>query len=229
VFGSARVAARPPAAESVPVSTAPTPGLRVLDLGPGPEVLVHVPGQSDGVAGPLRLVLMLHGAGRDARGGLAPLLSLADAHRLLLVSPSSHDRSWDVITRGAWGADVERIDEALVRVFASYPIDPTHLAIGGFSDGASYALSLGLANGDLFTHIVAFSLGFVISTRRVGTPRVYLAHGRADTMLPIDQTTRQIVAQLRATGVPIELHEFDGPHVVPPEIAEDAVRWLTRP
>jgi predicted esterase len=192
-------------------------------------VLVHVPSQSNGIVAPLRLVLTLHGAGGNARGGLAPLLSLADTHRLLLVSPSSHDRTWDVITRGGWGADVERIDEALVRVFASYPIEPTHLAISGFSDGASYALSLGLANADLFTHIIAFSPGFVICTRRVGTPRVYLSHGRADTVLPIDQTTRQIVPQLRAAGIPTELHEFDGPHVVPAEIAEDAVRWLTRP
>ena len=61
-------------------------------------------------------------------------------------------------------------DEALVRVFATYPVDPTHLAISGFSDGASYALSLGLANADLFTHIVAFSPGFVIYTRRVADP-----------------------------------------------------------
>lgn len=31
----------------------------------------------------------------------------------------------------------------------------------GFSDGASYALSLGLPNGNLFSHIVAFSPGFM--------------------------------------------------------------------
>ena len=84
-------------------------------------------------------------------------------------------------------------------------------------------------NADLFTHIIAFSPGFVIPTRRAGTPQVYISHGRADTVLPIDQTTRQIVPQLCAAGIPTELHEFDGPHVVPAEIAEDAVRWLTRP
>jgi predicted esterase len=45
-------------------------------------------------------------------------------------------------------------------------------------------------------------------------------------VLPIDRTTRRIVVQLRAAEVPTELHEFDGPHVVPPDIAEDALRWL---
>jgi predicted esterase len=32
-------------------------------------------------------------------------------------------------------------------------IDPARVAIGGFSDGATYALSLGLINGDLFKRV----------------------------------------------------------------------------
>lgn len=61
----------------------------------------------------------------------------------------------------------------------------------------------------------------------VGDPRVFLSHGRADTVLPIDRTSRRIVPQLRAAGVPVEVREFDGPHTVPPGIAEEAVRHLT--
>jgi predicted esterase len=174
-------------------------------------------------------VLALHGAGGDARGGLAPLLPHADTHRLLLVAPRSRNSTWDVITEGGWGADVRRIDEALDRVFASHTVDPARLAISGFSDGASYALSLGLANADLFTHVIAFSPGFLVPTPRTGTPRVYLSHGRTDTVLPIDRTTRRIVPGLQAADIPTEVHEFDGPHIVPPDIAEDAVDWLTRP
>jgi phospholipase/carboxylesterase len=228
LLGSARLTARPPAAGSVSAAV-PPPGLHTLDLGPGPEVLVHVPTPASGDAEFLRLVLTLHGAGGTARGGLAPLLPFADAHRLLLVSPSSHDPTWDVLTQGRWGADVERINHALAQIFATYRVDSTRLAISGFSDGASYALSVGLANADLFTHIIAFSPGFLVPTPRVGTPQVYISHGRADTVLPIDQTTRRIVAQLRAANIPIELHEFDGPHVVPADIAADAAGWLTRP
>jgi poly(3-hydroxybutyrate) depolymerase len=76
--------------------------LHALDLGPGPEVLVQVPARSHRNAGPPRLVLTLHGAGGNARGGLAPLLPLADSHDLLLVSPSSSGRTWDVIIEGRW-------------------------------------------------------------------------------------------------------------------------------
>jgi phospholipase/carboxylesterase len=213
----------------MPAPVASPPGLHALDLTPGPDVLVHASSQSNANPDLLRVVLTLHGAGGNARGGLAPLLPVADTYRLLLVSPSSRDRTWDVIIRGRWGADLERINQALTRIFATYPVDPTRLAISGFSDGASYALSLGLANADLFTHIIAFSPGFLIPTTRVGTPQVYISHGRADEVLPIDQTTRRIVPQLRAADIPTEVHEFDGPHIVTTDIAQDAMRWLTGP
>jgi predicted esterase len=55
---------------------------------------------------------------------------------------------------------------------------------------------------------------------------VYISHGRADPVLPIDATTRCIGPGLRAEGVPTYVREFEGGHVVPAEIAEDAVRWF---
>ena len=61
---------------------------------------------------------------------------------------------------------------ALTHVLTTYVVDASHLAISGFSDGASYALSLGRANADLFTHVIAFSPGFVALAPWVGTPRV---------------------------------------------------------
>ena len=218
---AARLTARPPASGA---TAALAPGLHTLDLGPGPEVLLHVPADQGG-GPPARLVLTLHGAGGTARGGLAPLLGLAEANRLLLLAPTSHGTTWDAVT-GAWGADIRRIDQALTRVFAAHPVDAARLAVGGFSDGASYALSMGLANADLFTHVIAFSPGVIAVGPRVGTPSVYISHGLADRVLPIDGTTRRIVAQLDAADVPTELRVFDGPHTVPADIAEGAVRWL---
>ncbi|GAA4696933.1 serine esterase [Pseudonocardia yuanmonensis] len=215
----ARLSARP-APVAAPV---PGPGLRELDLSPGPQAVLYVPDGPDDV--PLRLVLALHGAGGEGRGGIAPLQPFADTHRLLLLGPRSSGSTWDVVL-GGWGPDVRRIDETLRQVFATYPVDPGRLAISGFSDGASYALSLGLANADLFTHVIAFSPGFLAPVPRVGAPRVYLAHGRADTVLPIDVTSRRIARRLEVEDVPTLVREFDGPHVVPAGIAEDAVRWF---
>ena len=85
----------------------------------------------------------------------------------ILISPQSRTRTWDVI-RDGFGKDVESIDNALDSAFGTYNIDREHLAIGGFSDGASYALSLGLTNGQLFSHIIAFSPGFMVPGKKVG-------------------------------------------------------------
>jgi phospholipase/carboxylesterase len=74
--------------------------------------------------------------------------------------------------------------------------------------------------------VIAFSPGFIAPGPRVGTPMVYVSHGRADTVLPIDRTTRRIVPRLRAAEIPTEVQEFNGPHAVPPGVAEDAVRWM---
>lgn len=217
----ARLSARPRAHKVPPTPAAP--GLQMLGAGPG-EALLHVPpGLADGA--PARLVLALHGAGGDARAGLAPLLPFADANRLLLLATSSHGSTWDAV-RGRWGPDVRQLDRALTEVFASFRVDRTRLVVSGFSDGASYALSLGLANGDLLTHVIAFSPGFIPAGPRVGRPAIYVSHGRQDGVLPIDSTTRRIVPRLRAAGYPLRVNEFDGPHAVPQVIAQDAVRWL---
>lgn len=103
------------------------------------------------------------------------------------------------------------------------------MAIGGYSDGASYALSLGISNGDLFGHILAFSPGFVAPAGRFGSPRIFVSHGTRDRWLPIGRTSRRLVPDLERMGYGVLYREFDGPHVVPPGIAREAVDWFTAP
>lgn len=57
------------------------------------------------------------------------------------------------------GPDLKYIAAALAYVFKGYNIDRKRMAVAGFSDGATYALSLGLEGGGLFGHIIAFSPG----------------------------------------------------------------------
>ena len=121
-------------------------------------------------AGPARLVVLLHGAGSSPREALPYLESEARTRGFLLLAPKSQDYTWDVI-RGGFGPDVGTLDLVLEEVFDRFPVDPGRLAIAGFSDGASYALSVGLVNGDLFTDLLAFSPGFAVSGRRSGRPR----------------------------------------------------------
>ncbi|HET7077939.1 MAG TPA: phospholipase, partial [Chloroflexia bacterium] len=91
----------------------------------------------------------------------------------------------------------------------------------------SYALSVGLTNGDLFTHILAFSPGFLASAGQTGTPRIFISHGIHDSVLPIDRCSRRIVPSLRDADYAVSYKEFDGPHTVPPDIARAAVQWFT--
>jgi phospholipase/carboxylesterase len=121
---------------------------------------------------------------------------------------------------------VQRIDNALSEVFRRFAIDPDRVAVGGFSDGASYALSLGVINGALFQRVVAFSPGFVAATDTEDHPRFYVSHGTGDKVLPINVCSRWLVPKLKTAGLDVVYREFDGGHTVPPYIAREAIGWL---
>jgi phospholipase/carboxylesterase len=204
-----------------------TAGLERLQVDGGAGGLVYVPA-GVGPELPTPLVLLLHGAGATAQHGLDLLIGQADDAGLILVAPSSQGETWDLLL-GGYGPDVAWIDRALAEVFQRLPVDPTRLAVGGFSDGASYAISLGLTNGDLFSHVLAFSPGFAAPARRRGRPRLFLSHGTRDRVLPIHACSRRLVPELRQTGYQVRYREFEGGHVIPPAIVLDAVAWLGSP
>ena len=202
---------------------APT-GLQAVHLERKRDGLLYVPTgyRSDR---PAPLALMLHGAGGNARQGLSLLQGLADHAGLILLAPDSRQQTWDVV-RGQFGPDVAYIERALEKTFSLCAVAPDRVAVGGFSDGASYALSLGLTNGDLFTHVIAFSPGFLALAKQRGRPRLFISHGTRDEVLPIQSCSRRIVPQVQRAGYDVRYREFGGPHTVPPEIAREAVSWF---
>src|SRR5215211_4137163 len=174
------------------------------------------------------LVLLLHGAGEDGRDGLAQLRGQADEARIILLACSSHGPTWgSIVSRGRYDSDIAAIDRALEHTFSHCAVDPSRVAVGGYSDGASYALSLGLANGNLFSHVLAFSPGFLVPTGQRGSPRIFVSHGTQDGWLPIDSCSRRIVPRLERAGYEVCYREFEGGHVVPPGIAREAAVWFT--
>jgi hypothetical protein len=132
-----RLLARP----TPPTGTAPV-GLQPLGLSTKRDGLLYVP-KNYQASRPAPLVVMLHGAGGDAHGGLTPFRNLADAAGLILLAPASRRETWDVLF-GQYGPDITLIDQALAQTFSRYAVDPSRIAIEGFSDGASYALSVGI-------------------------------------------------------------------------------------
>ena len=174
---------------------------------------------------PLPLLVMLHGATQSAEDMFWYLGSTHEEAGVAVLAPNSRDTTWDAIG-GDFGPDIEHLNRALERVFETTAIDPTRVAIGGFSDGASYAISLGLINGDLFNSIVAFSPGFVISGEAHGKPRIFISHGTHDHILPIDRCGRRIAAGLKTEGYDVTFREFEGDHEIPADIAREGLQLV---
>ena len=203
----------------------PAIGTQPLGIDPGPrDGLLHVPAgyRADR---PAPAVLLLHGAGGRGEDILPAFQALADEAGVILVVPSSQGRTWDIIL-GDYGPDVARIDAALARVFDRYAVDPTRIAVAGFSDGASYALSLGVMNGGLFTHVLAYAPGFLAPTTTRGAPVIYITHGTGDPVLPIERCSRRIVPRLENAEYAVIYREFDGGHLIPPDLARESFGWF---
>jgi len=186
--------------------------------------IVQVP--SAAADGAVPLLVFLHGATQNGGSMLRRVGGAAERLGIAVLVPDSRGRTWDAIT-GRFDDDVAFLDRALEFVFERLAVDPARLAIGGFSDGASYALSLALANGDLFPRVVACSPGFVMSAPTRGRPRVFVSHGTADQILPIDQCSRVIVPRLRTMGYEVTYREFEGRHEMPADVLDEGLRWMT--
>ena len=125
----------------------------------------------------------------------------------------------------SYGPDVAFVNGALARVFDQYAVDASRVAVGGFSDGASYALSVGMSRGRLFRAVLAFSPGFAAPFARAGFPRLFVAHGAEDRVLPVARCSRKIVPDARRRGYEVRYLEFEGPHTVPADVAREAFAW----
>jgi phospholipase/carboxylesterase len=189
-----------------------------LTVPAGTETLLLVPaGMPSG-----RLLVFFHGAGGRAARTLPALEHVAAEHGVAVLLPTSSAATWDLIA-GGWGPDVASLDAALAAVFRMWPVE--RLALAGFSDGASYALSLGLANGDLAEAVIAYSPGFQAPPRRVGAPRVFVSHGLADRVLPIDRCGRRVARELQARGYEVEYDEFADGHVLTAPVVRRGFQW----
>ena len=216
-----RIGARPKTA----VKTAER-GTHALGLGDKRDATLQIPGSASDA--PLPLLLLLHGAGGSAAGILRRLGKAADEAGVAVIAPDSRGTTWDAVD-GSYGRDVVFVNRALERVFDTVAVDPRRIAIGGFSDGASYAVSLGLINGDLFGKIAAFSPGFIVPRQPHGRPSVFISHGTEDQILPYDQCGRQIASDLKRLQYDVTFRDFRGGHEIPPDIATAGMKWLAEP
>lgn len=199
-----RLSARP----AVPTAPPPAPGeFTRLDTG-----VLYAP-KSFPQAAPMPLLVMLHGSGGNARRVAGEIAEHADARGFLVLAPQSGASTWD-LGHMPECADAARVDRALAQTFAAAAVGPKRIALAGVSDGASFALSLGLANGDLFRDLLIFSAGFFRIGARVGSPRVFISHGRRDRILSFALGER-IATELSGAKYDVTFRPFDGGHEIP--------------
>ena len=205
------------------VTTTPADRI-VVSVDSGRDAILQLP-KTYNRAPLLPLLVMLHGATQNADDMFWYLDSAYEESGVAVLAPNSRDTTWDAIG-GGFGADVEYLNRVLEGTFKLAAIDRKRVAVGGFSDGASYAISLGLINGDLFSSVVAFSPGFVVEGTPQGTPRFFISHGTRDHILPIDRCGRRIASRLKARGYDVTFREFDGDHEIPPDVVREGLRFF---
>lgn len=176
-------------------------------------------------AQPTPFMVMFHGGGGSAEKILPVMQGHAEAGKFLLLVPQSILPSWDIVIAGN-GPDRERLDQALGAVAARFTLDPSRFAFAGHSDGGSYALSNGLCNGDVVTHVLAFSAGFMTVLHQEGAPYVFIAHGAKDEVTPVETAGRAHAHLLTKAGYDVTYIEYDGPHKSQPHIVEAAVKYF---
>ncbi|NUO82289.1 dienelactone hydrolase family protein [candidate division KSB1 bacterium] len=182
---------------------------------------------------PAPLLFVLHGFGQVAAEFIKVFEPLVQRGIVVAAPQAPHQFYKSLVERSvgfSWLTRYER--EQSIQDFAAYMekffahvqrehrIDTNHVFVLGFSQGVSMAYRMwahsrvplaGLiaCGGDLPPDIAE-------SLRRLPARRVLLVHGRRDQIVPMHKA-HEAQAQLSAAGLPVELFEFEGGHLIPPE------------
>ena len=170
------------------------------------------------------LIMMLHGYSGAAQS-VRYVFPLAEEFGVIVIAPESRDLTWGQSIPG-FDADVKYLGAAYRYVSEGLNVDQARVAMAGQSDGAGYALSMGLAYGDVFNHLMIFSAGLMIPFRRKGMPQIFIAHGVKDEQMPIDKTARRYVPQLKGEDYDVTYKEYEGGHGVPVPVVREGFEWF---
>jgi phospholipase/carboxylesterase len=210
-------------------------GGRTVELGEG--TIAFLP-ESIRAGQPTPVIVLLHGAGGNPKAFIPKFRSEAEKRGVVLLAVKSKGPSWDMIEairkqqnsgRGndpivpVTNIDEPRIRAAVGKLSQCVTTDAAHTALAGFSDGASYAMTIGPAHPDPYRTLLLFSPGFAILTGDPDpTQRVFMSHGRKDSILPFGDRETNLVPGLKAAGMTLTFRPFDGDHLIPPDVMREA-------
>ena len=189
---------------------------------------LYVPESWDGrTARPL--VVALHGGTGHGRDFLWSWLREARSREVLLLSPTSQERTWSIMGEDRDGEGLARMVES---VAARYPVDRSRVLLTGMSDGGTYTMICGLQDGMPFTHLAPacgiLHLGLLGGgLERARDKPIYLIHGALDWMFPV-YTARMAQEALTTVGARLVYRELaDLSHTYPRDENPLILDWLT--
>jgi phospholipase/carboxylesterase len=185
------------------------------------------------------LFLLLHGWKGDEDSMWIFARNLPERYTILAprapyVEPTG-GFTWRKIVAGTWGypslEDLRPGAEALIGFVdewsASTSLDAAQFTVAGFSQGAALTYTLALLYPERIRTFAVLS-GFWpdgseerLAARPLEGKRVFVAHGRADDMVPVERA-RSAVALLEASGVDVDYCESDAGH----KVSKDCMRGM---
>lgn len=197
-----------------------------VEQGPGRAMLL-VPSEIDD-SKRYPLITVLHGAGRQDDVFARMFRGEPDARQALFLIPRSVHPTWDLIV-GQGRPDMEFLDYAYDLIYRRYPIDPDRQALLGYSDGASYGLSIGLSNPEIFSTVMGWAAGFkLVEEPPAGSPKpkILLEYGTHDPLFPFEQVALPMRADLEGQGYDVTfLVDKGGKHWPRSDFHSDALDW----
>lgn len=175
------------------------------------------------------LITVLHGAGRQDEQLAKAYRDEPEKRDAFFLIPRSIGPTWDLIARPD-RPDLEFLGWAYDLIYRRYPIDAGRQALVGYSDGASYGLSLAVSNPEVFRAIMGWAAGFCVldpDAPEEPKPWVLLEYGTHDQVFPFEQIAVPMREQLQKRGYPLEFRvDEGGKHWPPTDFQPEALDWF---
>ncbi len=176
------------------------------------------------------LITVFHGAGRQDELLLKACRKQPNERQAFFFIPRSVAPTWDLIADGP-PVDVEFLEYAWDLIYRRYPIDPAQRCLIGYSDGASYALSMALSNPGYFAAAMVWAAGFVLLDRNGYSPegektRLYLEYGTHDQLFSFEEIALPMRDNLERAGHDVTFSvDEGGRHMPSGSFQSEALDW----
>lgn len=203
----------------------------------------HLVRPADGT--PEGALVLLHGRATSEHD-LFPLLDALDPERRLVgltprgpLSLPPGGAHWYVVERvgfpdpATFAATFAELEAWLAETLAEHGVEPARTVLGGFSQGAVIAYSLGLGSGRPRSAALVALSGFVpvvagwsLDDANALALPVAIGHGSADPVIGVD-FGRDARDRLTQAGARVNYRESSMAHSVDPDFLAELPAWLT--